>query len=180
MKKQRIAAYGYTIMSIAFYVAGIAYLLLIDVASLTWCKLSGVALIIYGMIKIIGFLSDDLYDLAFQYDLGCGLFLIALGIIALIRNQRFIDNLSAILGALILLDSFLKMQTIYDALKFGITTWKRMFVISLITAVFAMTVILKPFASETVSRMVISCALFAEGLMNQCIVHDTLNKRMST
>ncbi|MFQ9732082.1 MAG: hypothetical protein ACLT8X_11075 [Mediterraneibacter faecis] len=43
----------------------------------------------YGIIKMIGYFSKDLYCLAFQYDLACGIFLIILGVVALsIRNPK--------------------------------------------------------------------------------------------
>lgn len=60
----------------------------------------GMILIIYGIVKVIGYFSDDLYCLAFQYDLACGLFLIAMG--------------------MILLDALLKIQISKDARKFGL------------------------------------------------------------
>ena len=38
---------------------------------------------------MIGYFSKDLYCLAFQYDLACGIFLIILGVVALsIRNPK--------------------------------------------------------------------------------------------
>ena len=92
---------------------------------MAFCIAGGILLITYGIIKIIGYLSDDLYNLAFQYDLGCGLFLIVLGMIVLVRNIRIQDHLYQGMGCLILLDSLLTIQTCGDAKKFGLETWYR-------------------------------------------------------
>ena len=81
-------------MSIIFYIVGIMYMLISNIESFTLCIVSGIIFIAYGVIKIIGYLSNDLYNLAFQYNLGCGLFLIVLGIIIIVRNERIIYYLS--------------------------------------------------------------------------------------
>ena len=79
----------------------------------------GIILVAYGIVKIIVYLSDNLYDLAFQYDLACGILLIVLGC-----NLRIRSYLSSGLGLLILLDDVLKVQTAKDAKVFGLEIWK--------------------------------------------------------
>ena len=85
---------GYIVMSIVFYIAGLTYMLLPEISPMTICISSGIALIAYGIIKIIGYCSNDLYCLAFQYDLACGIFLIVLGVIMLCRSAKLIPYLS--------------------------------------------------------------------------------------
>ena len=107
--KLKLARAGYLIMSIVFYISGVIYMILPDVSPLGICIASGIILIVYGVIKIIGYFSKDLYCLAFQYDLACGLFLTVLGIINLSCSSRIIPYLSVGLGALVLLDSLLSI-----------------------------------------------------------------------
>ena len=90
LKKLRLARDGYIVMSIVFYIAGLTYIFLPELSPLTICITSGVVLIVYGIIKMIGYFSNDLYCLAFQCDLACGLFLMVLGVIILACNQRII------------------------------------------------------------------------------------------
>ncbi|MDY5509310.1 DUF308 domain-containing protein, partial [Dysosmobacter sp.] len=90
MKKLRMARDGYIVMSIVFYIAGLTYMLLLEISPMTICISSGIALIAYGIIKIIGYCSNDLYCLAFQYDLACGIFLIVLGVIMLCSSTKLI------------------------------------------------------------------------------------------
>lgn len=176
MKKLQIARYGYIFMSMTFYIAGIVYMMISDISSLTLCIISGIIFIVYGVIKTIGYLSNDLYNLAFQHDLGCGMFLIVLGIIALVRNEQIINYLSMELGVLILLDSLFKIQTSHDAKVFGLETWNRILGISILAGVFGILTILRPFENEVISHIITGCALLCEGLMSQCGVHYTVRK----
>ena len=72
-------------------------------------------LLAYGIIKLIGYFAGDLYCLAFQYDLGCGLLLLVLGAVVLVMNLKVSVYLVPGLGLLILLDSLLTIQMVHDA-----------------------------------------------------------------
>ena len=106
---------GYILISIIFYIVGVGFMVLSPLPPLAVCISSGLILIIYGVVKVTGYFSNDLYCLAFQYDLACGLFLIAIGMIALGCNLRIWQHLSPCLGLLILMDALLKLQTSKDA-----------------------------------------------------------------
>ena len=170
MKKLRLARDGYIVMSIVFYIAGLAYIFLPEISPLTLCITSGVVLIVYGIIKMIGYFSNDLYCLAFQYDLACGLFLMVLGVIILACNQRIITHLSAGLGVLVLLDSLLSIQTSKDAKQFGLETWNIILATSIIAAVFSVLLIVKPYYSQLAAHIVAGGTLLAEGLKSHCVV----------
>ena len=170
MKKLRLARDGYILMSIAFYVAGLTYMFLPEISPLTICITSGIVLIVYGIIKVIGYCSNDLYCLAFQYDLACGLFLMVLGIIMLSCNQRIITHLSAGLGVLVLLDSLLSIQTSKDARQFGLETWTVILATSILAAVFSVLLIVRPYHGPRAAHIVAGGTLLAEGLKNHCVV----------
>lgn len=174
MKKLRMARDGYIVMSIVFYIAGLTYMLLPEISPMTTCISSGIALIAYGIIKIIGYCSNDLYCLAFQYDLACGIFLIVLGVIMLCSSTKLIPYLSVGLGALVLLDSLLTIQTSKDAKQFGLQTWHIILVTSIIAAVFGVLLIVRPFHSQRIAHVVAGGALLAEGLKSHCVVRLTV------
>lgn len=174
MKKVRMARDGYILISVIFYIAGIVCLMIPSISPLTLCICGGLILIAYGIVKIIGYLSDDMYDLAFQYDLACGLFVMVLGVIILGCNLRIRPYLSPGLGLLILLDAVLKVQTAKDAKVFGLETWKRILTFSIIAAIFGILIIIKPFQGGQTSRIIAGCGLFAEGIMNHLTVKETV------
>ncbi|MGN0153863.1 MAG: DUF308 domain-containing protein [Lachnospiraceae bacterium] len=175
MKQVRVARNGYILLSIIFYIIGIVYMVVPSISPTMLCIIGGVILIIYGIVKILGYFSDDRYCLAFQYDLACGLLLIALGIIILACNLRIYQHLSSGLGLLILLDALLKIQISKDAQKFGLKTWKRILICSIIAGVLGVLIIVNPFSSIRVTHIIGGCGLLAEGFMNHLMVRETIN-----
>lgn len=175
MKQVRMARDGYILISVIFYICGITYMVLPSIPPLAVCIISGIILIAYGIVKIIGYFSDDRYCLAFQYDLACGLFLIALGIIILACNMRICQHLSTGLGLLILLDALLKIQISKDAQKFGLETWKRILICSIIAGTLGVLIIIKPVPGMRATHFIDGCGLLAEGFMNHLMVRETIN-----
>ena len=170
MKKLRLARDGYLAVSILFCAAGLSYIFLPQPSPLTVCTLSGIVLLICGAIKITGYFSGDLYCLAFQYDLACGLFLMVLGIILLSCRQRVLPYLSPGLGALVLLDSLLAIQTAKDARQFGLRTWSVILATALLAAAFSILLIVRPYQSLLAARIAAGGTLLAEGLKSLCVV----------
>ena len=168
LKQIKIACTGYILISIVFYITGFLCIVDPELIQLHSRTLAGVILIAYGIIKIIGYFSKDLYCLAFQYDFACGIFLIVLAIATLCIGTRFKDSsLLAALGILVLLDSLFSIQTALDSKKFGLSSWKYILIISIVTGTFGVLVILK----NTLTFA--GFALLAEGFMRHYIVHLT-------
>ena len=137
MKQLKTAKIGYIMISIAFYISGLCCIISPNVMGRNGKVAAGILLIAYGIIKMIGYFSKDLYCLAFQYDLACGIFLIILGVVALsIRNPKE-GYMLAGLGILILLDSLLVIQTSLDARRFGMTEWKWFLFFSVLSALYS-------------------------------------------
>ena len=168
MKQIKFARTGYILISILFYLSGVLCLTIPNISGKTTAIAGGIILIAYGIIKITGYLSKDLYCLAFQYDFACGIFLLVLGIVVLIANQKFKGYLLSAVGILILLDSLLCIQTSMDAKRFGLSSWLVILVLSILSGAFGAALIV------TNTQMVAGCSLLAEGVMRHYIVHCTV------
>lgn len=164
----KFARTGYILISILFYLSGILCLIIPDISGKAIATAGGIILIAYGIIKITGYLSKDLYCLAFQYDLACGIFLLVLGIVVLAVNQRFKGYLLPGVGVLILLDSLLCIQTSMDAKRFGLSSWPVILALSILSGVFGAVLLV------TNTQMIAGCSLLAEGVMRHYIVHCTV------
>ncbi|MGN1168066.1 MAG: DUF308 domain-containing protein [Lachnospiraceae bacterium] len=174
MKKLRMARDGYILISFIFYISGIIYMILSSVSPMMVCICSGIILIAYGIVKIIGYCSEDLYNLAFQHDLACGVFLIVIGMITLGCNLRIRSYLTPALGLLILLDAVLKIQTAKDAKVFGLRAWNEILTFSIIAGIFGVLIIIKPFQGIRITHIINGCGLLAEGIMNHLTVKETV------
>lgn len=173
LKKLNIARNGYIFISVIFYVTGLINMVWHRVPPLMYCIVSGITLIAYGIIKIIGYLSDDLYCLAFQYDLGCGMFLIVAGLLVLGCNLRIWQYLPTGLGFLILLDGLLKIQMSKDARAFGLASWKVILILSVIAGIFGVLIVVRPFQNVNTIHIVTGCGLLVEGGLNHLVVRNT-------
>lgn len=168
MKQIKFARTGYILISILFYFSGILCLMIPDISGKSIVIAGGIILIAFGIIKITGYLSKDLYCLAFQYDLACGIFLLVLGIVVLAANQKFKGYLLSAVGVLILLDSLLCIQTSMDAKRFGLSSWPAMLALSILSGTLGAVLIV------TNTQMSAGCGLLAEGVMRHYIVHCTV------
>lgn len=124
----------------------------------------GAVLIACGAVRLLGYLSEDPYCLAFQHDLSCGALLIVLGVLTLSRLNRMLPYLSSGLGVLILLDGLLAVQTAVDAKRFGIRSWPALLAAAA-AAAFCGIVLL-----ADGSRAAAGAALVAGGVLRQSVV----------
>lgn len=168
VKQIKFARTGYILISILFYLSGVLCLTIPDINGKAIAVAGGIILIVYGIIKITGYLSKDLYCLAFQYDLACGIFLLVLGIVVLAANQKFKGYLLPGVGVLVLLDSLLCIQTSMDAKRFGLSSWPLMLALSILSGALGAALIV------TDTQTVAGCSLMAEGFMRHYIVHCTV------
>lgn len=175
LKKINIARNGYIFISVVFYVTGLINMVWHRAPPLAYCIVSGIILITYGIIKIVGYLSDDLYCLAFQYDLGCGMFLIVAGILVLACNLRIWQYLPTGLGFLILLDGLLKIQMSKDARAFGLEAWKVILILSVIAGAFGVLIVVRPFQNMNMVHIVTGCGLLVEGTLNHLVVRNMVS-----
>ena len=87
----KIARNGYIVMAVVFCALGIFLMAVPEKAVKIICVLAGILFLADGIIKIIGYFSRDFYCLAFQFDLGFGILMIAVGILILVRREAIIQ-----------------------------------------------------------------------------------------
>ena len=120
----------------------------------------GILMLIFGVVKFVGYFSKDLYRLAFQYDLVSGILLMVFGIIILLRPSSLMNFVTIVLGLYILADG---------SKKFGLSRWWAILVPALICVVFGAMLIFFPAGTRAVT-VIMGIDLLAEGLLNICTV----------
>ena len=113
----KIARNGYIVMAVIFCALGIFLMANPEGAMKTICVLAGALFIADGIIKIIGYFSRDFYCLAFQFDLGFGILMIAMGVLILVRREAIFKLVFVVFGLLILADALLRIQMSVEAKK---------------------------------------------------------------
>ena len=92
----RAAKTGYIIMSVLLCVLGVVLFVWPGVSVAVIGELLGIGMIVFGAVKVAGYLSRDLFRLAFQYDLAFGVLLMALGIVTLTHPGETIGFLCVV------------------------------------------------------------------------------------
>ena len=169
-KQIQVAKFGYLMISILFCVLGILLMLVPNFSLSLLCKAGGGILIMFGLVKIIGYCSKDLYRLAFQYDLAFGILLIALGIVFIFRTEKMVNVLCLLMGMCILADALLKIQVSIDSRAFGISKWWLILGAAIITGAIGFLLIFRPSESAQVLMIMFGMAVFTEGILNMITI----------
>lgn len=170
----RIAKSGYIIMSAAFCIMGLLLMIFPEVSATVIYRVLGIAIIIFGAVKLIGYFSHDLFRLAFQYDLAFGVLLLALGVIVLTRPENVMSFLFIALGIAILADGLFRVQVALDAKTFGVKTWWLLLTLAILTGIVGVTLIFRPLESAQLMTALLGVSLLAEGILNLCVAISTV------
>lgn len=169
-----VAKAGYIVMSLVFCGAGVLFIAKPELSAMVISRALGAAMIVFGLIKLVGYFSKDLFRLAFQYDLGFGLLLIALGILVLTKPAGVLDFIFIALGIAILTDGLFKVQIAMDSKQFGISTWWLTLILAVVTGMVGLTLVFRPWDSARLLTVLLGVSLLAEGILNLCVAVSTV------
>ena len=170
----RIAKIGYIVMSVMFCIAGALFIALPDI-SITIIGISmGIAMIVFGIVKLVGYFSRDLFRLAFQFDLELGILLLVLGLIVLIRPDDLMSFICIALGISILTDGLFKDQIALDSKRFGIKSWWVILALAVVTGTIGVFLIFRSAKSAQFLTVLLGVSILAEGILNLYTVISTV------
>ena len=170
----RAAKIGYIIMSALFCVIGLV-LMLVPETAFTWLgRLLGISIIVFGVIKLVGYFSRDLFRLAFQYDLAFGILLVVLGILTLSHPNDTMSFLAVLLGIPVLVDGLFKIQIALDSRRFGIRRWWLILILAVLTCSVGIVLVFRPAVGILVMTVFMGVSLLMDGILNLCVALFTV------
>lgn len=165
VRPMQVAKTGCIVMSVLFCALGALLLFMPEFSASLIGVLIAAMLIVFGLIKLTGYFSRDLYRLAFQYDLAIGILLVALGLMLLTKPGRAMDFMCLILGIAVASDGFFKVQMSLDAKRFGLSTWWLILILGVIAGIAGLAAAFHPVEGTKVLMMLLGASLLAEGLL---------------
>lgn len=162
----RIAKYGYILISAVFCLAGIGLIMSPTPAETTLGTFFGVTMIVFGMVKLVGYYSKDLFRLAFQYDFQFGVLLILLGIITLVNPGNVIHFLAVSFGICVIAECLFKGKIAMEAKAFGIREWWLTLGFSILTGIAGLVLVFRPAQAARTIIVLLGIALLTEGILN--------------
>ncbi len=170
----RIAKSGYIVTSIAFLVIGILLISSPHISTIVIGRMMGIAMIIFGAVKLVGYFSKDLFRLAFQFDLEFGILLMVVGLIALIHPVNIINFLCIALGVSMFADAMFKIRISADSRKFGIGSWWLILMMAIVTGLAGLLLIIRPSEGAEVLTVLLGISVLSEGILNLCVAISTV------
>ncbi|HAG13298.1 MAG TPA: hypothetical protein DCG49_05490 [Ruminococcus sp.] len=165
---------GYIIISLLLCAAGIFLAVHPETGVAAVGSIAGGILIVFGVIKLIGYFSKDLYRLAFQFDFAAGLLLIVLGTVILTKPANLLHFLCVVTGLYVTTDGLLKLQTAQEAKRFGLRSWGLILAAALLTAAVGVVLLVHPSESTVLLLQIFGAVLLAEGALNLITVLMTV------
>lgn len=166
MRFVRSAKAGFVLLSAALILGGGCLLIWPGVSATAICIALGVVSVFYGIIRLLGYFSNDLYRLAFQFDLAVGLLTIILGGVLILHPRDVLSNLPIVIGLILLVDSVLRLQTAIDAKHFGMGKWWLILVLAIGGAALGTALLLRPYDSGRVLVRLVGLTLLIDGCEN--------------
>ena len=177
----KTAKIGYIVMSALFCVLGVV-LFVLPAVSVVWIgRLLGIGMMVFGVVKLVGYFSRDLFRLAFQYDLAFGALLIALGLVTLLHPNSAMSFLCIMFGIPVLAAGLFKIQMAIDSHRFGVRSWWVVLLLAILTCVIGVLLVLRPGDGAQVLTMMMGISLFLDGVLNLsvaiCLVKIVRNQQ---
>ena len=170
----KVAKIGYIFISAALCFFGILLIVDPEISLAAFGIITGVCLIVFGVIKIVGYLSKDLYRLAFQYDLAFGILMIELGIMVILEPDNVIETICIAVGIAFFMDGLLKIQIAIDAKTFGISKWWLILSVAILAGVVGVLLIFRTSESARTLMIFLGISLLMDGIMNLITVLSTV------
>ena len=169
-----IAKIGYIVLSVVFCIVGVLFVAWSDIGTQVLSLALGIAMIVFGGIKIVGYFSKDLFRLAFQFDLELGIISAVLGIIVLLNPFGTITFIFIAMGIAILADALFKIRIAIDAKRFGVGAWWMILSLAFLTAIAGVLLVVRPWESANILTVLLGISLLSEGILNLCVAVSTV------
>ena len=170
----RIAKIGYIIMSVLFCLAGVLFIAMPEISTKIIGICIGISMILFGIVRLIGYFSKDLYRLAFQFDLEFGILMMILGVIVLFNPENLMAFICVVIGISILLDGLFKIRIALDSKQFGIKSWWLILALAIVTGVIGVFLIFDSATGSEVMTVALGLTLLSEGVLNLSTVISTV------
>ena len=128
--------------------------------------ITGAFLIGIGAVKIMNYFVNDVYGLAFQFDLALGMIDIILGIILILHPDSVLALLELILGVLFVVDGNFKLQTAVEAKRFGLSRWWTILIAALLTITAGLLLITNPLIGVLAMTVILGISMVTDGILN--------------
>lgn len=144
-ESNKIATQFVMTVAVVYILLGALLLFVPQIQIITLSYLICSLLIITGIVLIVRYFITDAYKNINEYGFSIGVFMVILGMCALVRVEQVADSFIICLGIALLMTSVIKLQNALDLKNLEQKTWIVMLGIALLFVVCSIIVIINPF-----------------------------------
>lgn len=163
-KKLKTIKLEIIIVAVALFVLGLFLVIFPAASQEIICKAIGVALCVWGVLRLINYFRIAGNEVLGSYGLVQGVTLLAFGMFFVIKPQVIGVFLGTALAIIIIVDGILKLQYAVDFYHLQSDKWWIELIGAVIMVVIGVIALLNPFSTTTALTVFIGIALMVEGL----------------
>ncbi len=157
------------ISAVVCILLGVVLLIWPDLSALWICRILGIALLVVGICYIISFFIKRSKMSTFQFDIILGIVLALLGAWLLIRPDMFLNLLSFVFGAILVVHGVIDIQAAFQLFRAKAPKWWISLLLAVLTILLGILIIFNPFAIAA-PLVIAGIALIFDGVSDLIVI----------
>lgn len=154
---------NYFINAVIMVALGLVLVIWPDVLGVMLCYLLGGALILMGVIQLIGFLRGERLGFYSKFNMIMGIVLVLLGLWICTQPHIVLSIIPVVVGIIVLIHGLMDIQYTLDIKKTGNTKWWIAMIAAIITLVVGLLLIFNPFTAYEITMILLGIAMLYDG-----------------
>lgn len=154
---------NYFINAVIMVVLGLVLVIWPHSLGVLLCYLLGGALVLMGIIQLIGFLRSERLGFYNKFSMLMGIVLILLGIWICTKPHIVLSIIPVVVGVIVLLHGLMDIQYTMDIKRTGNTKWWIALIASALTLVVGLALVFNPFKAYEMSMILLGIAMLYDG-----------------
>lgn len=154
---------NYFVNAVIMVVLGLVLVIWPHSLGVLLCYLLGGALIVMGIIQLVGFLRGERLGFYNKFSMIMGIVLVLLGIWICTQPRIVLSIIPVVVGIIVLLHGLMDVQYTLDIKQAGHSKWWIALIFAILTLVVGLMLIFNPFAAYEISMILLGIAMLYDG-----------------
>lgn len=154
---------NYFINAVIMVALGLVLVIWPDVLGVMLCYMLGGALILMGVIQLIGFLRGERLGFYSKFNMIMGIVLVLLGLWICTQPRIVLSIIPVVVGIIMLIHGLMDIQYTLDIKKTGNTKWWIAMIAAIITLVVGLLLVFNPFTAYEITMILLGIAMLYDG-----------------
>lgn len=154
---------NYFINAVIMVVLGLVLVIWPQVLGVMLCYLLGGALILMGVIQLIGFLRGERLGFYNKFNMFMGIVLVLLGLWICTQPHIVLSIIPVVVGIIVVIHGLMDIQYTLDIKKAGNAKWWIALIAAIITLIIGLLLVCNPFTAYEITMVLLGVAMLYDG-----------------